>query len=92
MSVHKSWIVNSSLSAIFITIICFLGDISLQRIKEPYQRAFCDNLTHGFVAFFTAQIIFGWIRVKWIITSMMIACAIDIDHFITARSFRLSVS
>lgn len=92
MSVHKSWIINSSVSAVLITVICLIGDILLRKTREPLQRAIFDNLTHGLVGFLTAQIIFGWMRYRWMIGCAVLACAIDVDHFIKARSFKLSVS
>lgn len=75
--------------------ICYGFDVIFLSVQNVlYFRAVVDNVAHGIIAF-----------VSWCIVSEMqtrkhlfdgiacgfIACGIDVDHFISAKSFKLQV-
>jgi hypothetical protein len=92
MIVHKNWVINFVLSVMTVAT-CWLGDLKLRRGGDPLPKAICDSSTHGLVGLFTSAIILTECSDKLYlaIACMLIASLIDVDHFITARSFKLSV-
>lgn len=94
MIIHKNWVINVTLSAAIIGT-CYVGDKKLHAINErPIVRAFFDNATHGLVGLFACGIAFSahWDKMYMAVICMIISSAIDVDHFIAAKSFHLSVS
>lgn len=80
--------------------ICILGDYLVDVNQESQiRKAICDNVTHAMVGFFCAivlileinQRIGGYERIGLIVISVLVSSLIDIDHFLVARSMRLSV-
>lgn len=92
MIVHKSWIVNSALSAV-IAVTCVVGDIKLQTTKGQLAKSICDNSTHALVGFFSAIIILTDHLDQYYlaVACLMMSSMIDADHLIAARSLKLSV-
>lgn len=92
MIVHKNWIINSSLSAV-TAITCVAGDIKLRTVSEPLSRSIWDNTAHALIGFFSALIILTdhVDHLHMAIACMIMSSIIDIDHFIEARSARLTV-
>ena len=94
MNIHKNWVINLTLSAAIIGT-CVVGDKKLHAINErQIVRAIFDNVTHGLVGLFACAIAFmdNWDKMYMALICMIISSAIDLDHFIAAKSFRLSVS
>ena len=94
MIIHKNWVINVTLSAVIVAT-CYVGDKKLHAVNEKQiVRAIFDNLTHGLVGLFTCAIAFmdNWDKMYMAVICMVISSAIDLDHFIAAKSFRLSVS
>lgn len=62
-------------------------------------KAICDNLTHATVGFFSAIVIIlktdhrivGMERIGLVVLSVLVSSLIDIDHFVAAKSLKLSV-
>lgn len=92
MIANKNWIVNVVLSVMTV-ITCWLGDLKLRRPGEPLSKAICDSSAHGLVGFFTAAIILTERSDKLLLAvgCLIISSLIDVDHFIAARSLKLSV-
>lgn len=76
-----------------IAVTCVVGDKKLQSISNSLTKAFLDNAIHGFVGFFSAIIAFTdhSDKIYLAIACMMVSSLIDVDHFITAKSLKLSV-
>lgn len=79
----------------FLGSICYILDVIFLAIQHRILRALVDNMAHGVIAFVS------WCVVSEVLTrkdladgvlSAFIACALDVDHFIAARSFNLQVS
>lgn len=79
----------------FLGSICYILDVIFLTIQHRILRALVDNMAHGVIAFVS------WCVVSEVLTrkdladgvlSAFIACALDVDHFIAARSFNLQVS
>lgn len=67
------------------------------RHHRPQYRAVEDNLSHGFLAAVSWFAVIGWRWDFWnsllqICCCGMIGCAMDLDHFIQAKSFSLQVN
>lgn len=92
MIVHKSWIVNSLLS-LAIAVTCVVGDNRLKATTKPVVKAAFDNVTHGIVGLLSALIVTGAQADKLYLAvgCMMMSSLIDADHFIAAKSLKLSV-
>lgn len=93
MIIHKNWIINTVLSAL-IVVTCYVGDKKLHATNErQIVRAFFDNATHGLVGLFACGIAFidNWDKMYMAVVCMLISSAIDVDHFIVARSLHLKV-
>jgi hypothetical protein len=66
-----------------------VGDKKLQTIKHPLIKAFCDNMTHGLIGLFSAAIVLVDNIDKLYFAGFCMM--VDIDHFLVARSLKLSV-
>ena len=84
-----------------ITVVCVTADWLVFRFdafqKYPLLRAVTDNLTHGLVGCWcwaTSAIFLGWGKytVHECLLCFAVACAVDADHFIEARSLSFKVS
>lgn len=84
-----------------ITIVCVTADWLVFRSdafqKYPLLRAVTDNLTHGLVGCWcwaTSAIFVGWNKYTLYecLLCFSVACAVDVDHFIEARSLSFKVS
>ena len=79
----------------FLGSICYILDVIFLAVQHRVLRALVDNMAHGVIAFVS------WCVVSEVLTrkdladgvlSAFFACALDVDHFIAARSFNLQVS
>lgn len=93
MVIHKMWIVNLALS-LSVGLACFAGDKVLRVERNNIAKAIIDSVTHGLVGLLSSMILFtdNIENMHLAIICMIFSSAIDIDHFITARSMKLSVS
>ena len=94
MIIHKNWVINLTLS-FTIVLTCGIGDSKLcDKNERQIVRAIFDNLTHGLVGLYACAIAFmdNWDKMYMALICMTVSSAIDLDHFIAAKSFRLSVS
>ena len=76
-------------------VICFVCDAFLISVHHRvFFRAVLDNAVHGIIAFVSWCIVSN-IQTRKDLTDGIfcgaIACGLDIDHFIVAKSFRLQV-
>ena len=75
---------------------CVVGDYLLAHGNNAAPvRAITDSLTHGLVAFFSWKIVrpeTNWISFIEMVLCLLLAMAIDVDHFIAAQSFDLQVN
>lgn len=92
MIVHKGWIVNSLLS-LAVAVTCVIGDNRLKAATNPVIKAAIDNATHGLVGFLTSLIVINVQadKIYLAVACMAMSSFIDADHFIAARSLKLSV-
>ena len=68
--------------------------LSVQGEYATYIGALVDNAAHGIIAFFSWCIVCEIHVRRDLIDGVLcgvIACAVDIDHFIAAKSFKLQV-
>lgn len=88
------------LLSVCLGVTCLIGDNLVERFSNfAIFKAICDNFTHGLIGFLSAFLIVSELRdhVLWNERSLLIAACtivsslIDIDHFIAARSWNLSV-
>ena len=66
----------------------------LVQYQSSYLRALVDNTAHGLIAFVSWCVVSEIQTRKDVLESILcglIACAIDVDHFLAAKSFRLQV-
>lgn len=88
--------ISRLLPYVFLGSICYGLDaifLSVQR-RGFYLRALVDNGAHGMIAFVSWCIVTEMRTRKDLMDAILcalIACAIDVDHFIAAKSFRLQV-
>lgn len=81
-----------------IGICSFIGDQGLKHGKTAATRAIFDNVTHAIVGGLTWAVILNLSKkpliqnFSSIIWCFCLSSFIDIDHFIAARSWKLSVS
>lgn len=80
--------------------ICILGDSLVDINHElPILKAICDNLTHATIGTLSASILVretyqhidGIERITLIILCTLLSSFIDLDHFVVAKSLKLSV-
>ena len=82
---------------LFLGCVCYGFDAIFLKIQgeyAPYIGAVADNAAHGIIAFFSWCIVCEIHTRKHLIDGILcgiIACAIDLDHFIAAKSFKLKV-
>lgn len=80
---------------VILVSICYGFDVIFLSVQDRfYLRAAVDNTAHGIIALVSWCIISGIQTQKDIIDAIVcgiIACVIDVDHFIAARSFKLQV-
>lgn len=80
---------------LFLGCVCYGFDAIFSKIEgeyAPYIGAVADNAAHGIIAFFSWCIVCEIHIRKHLIDGVLcgiIACAIDLDHFIAAKSFKL---
>lgn len=81
--------------------ICITGDLLVELSSHSkLLKAICDNITHACVGFVTTLIILFELEKRisstekfWMLfICLIISSLIDIDHFIAARSWKLTVS
>ena len=81
----------------FLGSICCGLDVifvSVQYQQSPYLRALVDNSAHGLIAFVSWCVVSEIQTRKDLLDAILcglIACVIDVDHFIAAKSCRLQV-
>ena len=74
--------------------ICYGFDVLFLSVQDRYLKAVVDNTAHGTIALVSWCIISEIQTRKDLIDAIVcgiIACGIDVDHFIAARSFKLQV-
>ena len=80
-----------------ILLICLLGDhlLSSPVSKQPIVRAMVDSLTHGLVGGLSWAVVtdirMDRQRIIECIVCLGLAMAVDVDHFIAAKSFHFKV-
>lgn len=80
----------------FLGSICYVLDVIFLSVQHQslYHRALADNSAHGLIAFVSWCVASGIRTRKDIMDAILcglIACSIDVDHFIAAKSLRLQV-
>ena len=92
MIVHKNWVINSALSSV-IAVACVVGDKKVQSMSEPFTKALIDNSTHAIIGLLSAIIVLidQWDSIYFAVVCMMVSSFIDLDHFLAAKSYKLSV-
>lgn len=98
MTVHRKWnlILKIGLT-VLIGISSFMGDMSLKYVQTAVARAILDNLTHAVVGGLTWSLILILSKKSFvqnlhnIFLSFALSSFIDMDHFLAARSWKLSV-
>lgn len=92
MIVHKIWIINLVLSVV-IAVTCVVGDIKLRTVSKQLTKSIWDNAAHALIGFFSSTIILtNHVDYLYLaVACMMMSSIIDVDHFIAARSVKLSV-
>ena len=83
---------------VMVVLACLTGDLMLQEpdvARNALVRAFTDSATHGFVAALSWIVVEGvscqWETVRNIFLCGALGMAIDVDHFLLAKSVRLKV-
>lgn len=94
---YKKWnIIFKIVLTILIGVTSFLGDICLKYVQSPVTRAISDNLTHALVGGLTWMLILILSKKNLVqnlyglFLSFALSSFIDVDHFLSARSWRLS--
>lgn len=85
---------------ILLGFICYLGDRLVENHSSGIEKAIFDSSTHAIVGLLSSIIIVLQIRQNvdvsekclLIFTCFLLSSLIDIDHFIEAKSLKLSVS
>ena len=78
----------------FLGSICCGLDALFLSVKHQVFRAVVDNTAHGVIAFVSWCVVSEIRTRKDLMDGILcgfIACAIDVDHFIAAKSFKLQV-
>lgn len=93
--------VTKSILTLCLGMICITGDKLVDYNKDsPVLKAISDNLTHGIIGLVSYLIVVLEHRTNisiteqllLITTSFLLACTIDVDHFVMARSWKLVVN
>lgn len=82
---------------IILFTICISGDNMMSYLplylKSQHLNAILDNMVHGMVGFFSWAVVIGMqLKCKDIlqcILCLLLACLVDVDHFLAAGSLRL---
>lgn len=83
-----------------LAVVCVFGDWLVElHLNSSIAKAIFDNVTHACVGLFTASILFIQLdhristaeRNAAIIVCCLVSSLIDVDHFIAARSWKLTV-
>lgn len=103
-SVAMLWIARLVCTSKIVATLCLglvalLGDcIVVRSTLSENVRAFVDNMTHGAIGLLTWHIVTAHLgdlslsmRVCEVMFCGLIASAVDLDHFATARSLRIQV-
>ncbi|XP_015183827.1 PREDICTED: transmembrane protein C5orf28 [Polistes dominula] len=97
MIAYNKWHVILKIALTSLIGICsFLGDMCLKYVENTMARAILDNLTHAIVGGLVWILILVLFKKSLaqhlcsIIFSFILSSFIDIDHFLTARSWKLS--
>ena len=91
-----SFVVSTTLPYVLLPILCLVFDetLKISRINSSdILRAFFDNMAHGAIAFLSWLAVAG-INKRGFAESVfcgVLACAIDVDHFVMAKSFNMKV-
>ncbi len=88
--------ISESLPYILLPILCVVFDepLKISRINNnDILRALFDNSAHGAIAFLSWSAVVGMNKrgVAESILCGVLACGIDLDHFVMAKSFTLQV-
>ena len=88
--------VPASVPYIMLPILCMFFDetMKISRIdNSDILRAFFDNLAHGGVAFLSWLAVTGINKRRFAesVICGVLACAVDLDHFVMAKSYSLKV-
>lgn len=91
------FIVNILLTLCLI-VVALVGDFLVNYVVTHFHKALCDNGTHTLIAAISWLIVCVWSRYKYvnqlyyeILACAIIGSAIDLDHFIIARTTNLKV-
>ncbi|KAH8021539.1 hypothetical protein HPB51_015935 [Rhipicephalus microplus] len=72
------------------------GDYVTGLARLPWLRALADNATHGLIAFLCWVMVSGrTLRKASLLESLLsglFGCAVDVDHFLAARSLKIEVT
>lgn len=94
LSKHVLPLVCRTLPYGFIGFICYGLDAICLSMQNVHLRAIFDNVTHGIISFISWFIV-SEIRTRKdvidAISSGIIACSLDVDHFVAAKSLKLQV-
>lgn len=87
--------------SLLLGLVCLIGDnfVAVAQRGDKLVEALADNVTHGLVGALSALIVVAEFGDRLSLTEQkllvgagyLVASGIDVDHFIAARSFRLSV-
>ncbi|CAO1400824.1 unnamed protein product [Diamesa serratosioi] len=92
MILSRHLLVYCALSSVTIST-CYFGDKLVQRThKNHVLRAIYDNLTHSLIGLFSAAILLINDKDKLYLAGvcMVLSSIIDVDHFIAAKSLKLT--
>ena len=94
MILSRHLIIYCALSSATIST-CYFGDKLVQKTnKNHVLRAIFDNLTHSLIGLFSAATLLLNDKDKLYLAGvcMVLSSIIDVDHFIAAKSLKLTVS
>lgn len=78
-----------------VLLTSLTGDKLLEKINSSHLfRALADNLAHGLIGLFSAAVVVAENKdnIYLAFICFILSSLIDVDHFIAARSLKLSVS
>lgn len=94
MILSRHLLIYCALSSATIST-CYFGDKLVQRTNKNHVLcAIFDNLTHSVIGLFSAATLLISDKDKFYlaVVCMVLSSIIDIDHFIAAKSLKLTVS
>ncbi|KAH7947070.1 hypothetical protein HPB52_007501 [Rhipicephalus sanguineus] len=84
------------LGAAMTAAVSTAGDYVTGLCRLPWIRALADNATHGLIAFLCWLMVSGQpLRKASLLDSLLsglFGCAVDVDHFVAARSLKIEVT